>query len=95
LPARPDWPWLAGAIMAGGVAGPVALMYGLTTTSASSASLLLNLEATFTALIAWFLFRENFDTRTRRLIRFPFVAPALGLRLPPDSQSPAIPLPFG
>lgn len=63
LPARSDWPWLAGAILVGGVAGPVALMYGLTTTSASSASLLLNLEATFTALIAWFLFRENFDTR--------------------------------
>lgn len=38
-------------------------MYGLTSTPASSASLLLNLEAVFTALLAWFLFRENFDRR--------------------------------
>ncbi|HVE50070.1 MAG TPA: EamA family transporter, partial [Casimicrobiaceae bacterium] len=52
-----------GAILLGGVLGPVALMYGLRTTPASSASLLLNLEAVLTALLAWFLFRENFDRR--------------------------------
>jgi len=63
LPIGVEWCWLAGAIFFGGVAGPVALMYGLLTTSASSASLLLNLEAVFTALLAWFLFRENFDRR--------------------------------
>lgn len=63
LPPRHDLPGLAGAILFGGVFGPVALMYGLTTTPASSASLLLNLEAVFTALLAWFLFRENFDRR--------------------------------
>jgi drug/metabolite transporter (DMT)-like permease len=38
-------------------------MYGLAATAASAASLLLNLEAVFTALIAWFLFHENFDRR--------------------------------
>ena len=38
-------------------------MYGLTTTPATSASLLLNLEPVFTALLAWYLFRENFDRR--------------------------------
>jgi drug/metabolite transporter (DMT)-like permease len=63
LPRREEWRWLAGAIFFGGVAGPVALMYGLATTAASTASLLLNLEAVFTALCAWFLFRENFDRR--------------------------------
>jgi drug/metabolite transporter (DMT)-like permease len=63
LPKRAEWGWLAGAVFAGGVIGPVALMYGLTTTAASTASLLLNLEAVFTALLAWFLFRENFDRR--------------------------------
>jgi drug/metabolite transporter (DMT)-like permease len=63
LPPRRDMPWLAGAILIGGVVGPVALMFGLTTTPASSASLLLNLESVFTALLAWFLFRENFDRR--------------------------------
>ena len=59
----PDLPWLAGAIVAGGIAGPLLLMLGLTSTPASSASLLLNLEGVFTALIAWFVFRENFDRR--------------------------------
>ena len=63
LPPRVDLPWFAGAILVGGVLGPVALMFGLTATPASSASLLLNLEAVFTALLAWFLFRENFDRR--------------------------------
>ena len=63
LPARGEWLWLAAAIFFGGIAGPVALMYGLVTTAASTASLLLNLEAVLTALLAWFLFRENFDRR--------------------------------
>src|SRR5258708_4205713 len=42
---------------------PVLLMYGLAASSASAASLLLNLEGVFTALLAWFAFRENFDRR--------------------------------
>ena len=58
-----DLPWLAGAIVAGGIAGPVLLMVGLTSTPASSASLLLNMEGVLTALLAWFVFRENFDRR--------------------------------
>ena len=56
-----DLPWLAGAILTGGVAGPVLLMLGLKTTPAASASLLLNLEGVFTATLAWFAFKENFD----------------------------------
>lgn len=32
-------------------------------TSAFGASLLLNLEVVFTALLAWFVFREIFDSR--------------------------------
>jgi drug/metabolite transporter (DMT)-like permease len=54
-------PWLAGAIAAGGVAGPALLMLGLQTTPAATGSLLLNLEGVFTALIAWVVFRENVD----------------------------------
>ncbi len=38
-------------------------MAGLASTSAANASLLLNLEGVFTALLAWFVFRENFDAR--------------------------------
>jgi drug/metabolite transporter (DMT)-like permease len=58
-----DAPWLAGAILSGGIVGPVLLMAGLAVTPASAASLLLNLEGVFTALLAWFVFRENFDRR--------------------------------
>ena len=38
-------------------------MFGLTLTSASATSLLLNLEAVLTALIAWVVFKENADRR--------------------------------
>lgn len=60
---RRDWLWFSGAIAAGGVVGPVCLLMGLTLTAATTASLLLNLEGVATALIAWFVFRENFDRR--------------------------------
>lgn len=58
-----EWPWLLGAIFFGGVLGPLALMFGLMHTSASTASLLLNLEAVLTAVIAWVVFKENADRR--------------------------------
>ncbi|MBI4501893.1 MAG: EamA family transporter [Gemmatimonadetes bacterium] len=58
-----DLPWLASAIVAGGLAGPLLLMIGLARTQAAAASLLLNLEAVFTAILAWFVFRENVDRR--------------------------------
>ncbi len=60
---RRDLPWLLGAILAGGVAAPALLLAGLLTTPASAASLLLNLEAVATAVIAWIIFRENVDRR--------------------------------
>jgi drug/metabolite transporter (DMT)-like permease len=56
-------PWLGGAIVAGGVVGPVLLMVGLTHTEASAASLMLTLEGVATALLAWFVFHEHFDRR--------------------------------
>ena len=62
-PRGTDVWWLLGAIAAGGVIGPYLLMYGLQATDAASASLILNLEGVFTALTAWFVFRENFDRR--------------------------------
>jgi len=58
-----DVPWLAGAILFGGIAGPVLLMAGLVLTPASSASLLLNMEGVLTSMLAWFVFKENFDRR--------------------------------
>jgi len=58
-----EWPWLLGAIFFGGMLGPLALMFGLTRTSGSAASLLLNLETVLTAVIAWWVFKENADRR--------------------------------
>lgn len=60
---RRDVPWLAGAICAGGVLAPLCLITGIALTPASTASLLLNLEAVFTASLAWFVFGERFHTR--------------------------------
>jgi drug/metabolite transporter (DMT)-like permease len=58
-----DWVWLGAAILAGGVIGPVLLMFGLARTAGAASALLLNLEGVFTTLIAWFVFKENFDRR--------------------------------
>jgi drug/metabolite transporter (DMT)-like permease len=62
VPRNERW-WLAGAIVAGGIVAPVLLLYGLVRMPASGASLLLNAEGLFTALVAWFAFKENFDRR--------------------------------
>ncbi len=58
-----DLPVMALVVLSGGVAGPVLLMWGLSTTAAASASLLLNLEGVATLLIAWLWFRESVDRR--------------------------------
>ncbi|WP_347469821.1 DMT family transporter [Burkholderia stagnalis] len=58
---KSELPWLAGAIAAGGVAGPALLMLGLASTPAATSALLLNLEGVLTAVIAWVVFRENVD----------------------------------
>ncbi|MDG4597498.1 MAG: DMT family transporter [Candidatus Contendobacter sp.] len=58
-----EWGWLAGAIFAGGAVGPVLLMFGLSGMPAAGAALLLNAEGVLTALLAWFVFGENFDRR--------------------------------
>ena len=63
LPQGRQWLWLGGAVLAGGVIGPVLLMLGLSGFNAADASLLLNSEGVLTALLAWFVFKENFDRR--------------------------------
>lgn len=87
----PDLPWLGGAILAGGIAGPVLLMIGLTLTPASSASLLLNMEGVLTALLAWFVFKENFD---RRIFFGMVLIVAAGILLSWD-QRPVFGVPWG
>ena len=58
---KAELPWLLGAILFGGVFAPALLMFGLAETSAASASLLLNVEGVLTAVIAWWVFKENTD----------------------------------
>lgn len=60
---RGDLPVLVGMAAFGAVAGPVALAWGLQRTSATSASLMLTLEALFTALLAGWVHREAMDRR--------------------------------
>lgn len=60
---RADLPWLGLVVLSGGAVGPVLLMIGLSSTPASSASLLLNLEGLATMGLAWLAFRENVDRR--------------------------------
>lgn len=71
---KTEWHWLAAAILSGGIVAPILLLIGLTHVGAASASLLLNAEALFTALLAWFVFKENFDRR----IAFGMLAIVLG-----------------
>ena len=60
---RADLPWLSLVVLSGGIIGPLLLMVGLTSTEASAAALLLNLEGLATMAIAWLAFRENVDRR--------------------------------
>lgn len=60
---KKEWSWLFGAIGFGGILAPTLLMIGLIQTSAATASLLLNLEAVLTAILAWSFFKESTDRR--------------------------------
>jgi drug/metabolite transporter (DMT)-like permease len=60
---RSDAARLLAMALFGAVIGPVALAWGLQRTSGTSASLMLTLEALFTALLAWRLYGEMVDRR--------------------------------
>lgn len=60
---KADVKWLLGAILAGGVAAPIILMFSLRNTPASTASLLLNFETVATTLIAFIIFKEAIGKR--------------------------------
>jgi drug/metabolite transporter (DMT)-like permease len=59
-----DIPWLLGAIVSGGIVGPILLLLGLARTPAATASLLLNFEVAATGVLAFALFREAVGRRT-------------------------------
>jgi len=58
-----DWPWLVLTTLVGGIVAPALLMVGLAQADAAVASLLLNLEVVFTAVLAWLAFREPANAR--------------------------------
>ena len=58
-----DYPWLAGAVIAGGVVAPVMFLWGLSGSAASATSLLLNFESVITTLVAAAIFREAVSGR--------------------------------
>jgi len=60
---RGDFSRLLAMAAAGAVVGPVALAWGLQRTSGTSASLMLTLEALFTAVLAWRIYHETMDRR--------------------------------
>jgi drug/metabolite transporter (DMT)-like permease len=65
---RGDAPRLLAMVAAGAVVGPVALAWGLQRTSGASASLLLTLEAVFTAVLAWRWYGEVLDGRVKTAV---------------------------
>jgi drug/metabolite transporter (DMT)-like permease len=67
---RSDFPRIAAMAGFGAVIGPVALAWGLQRTSGSSASLMLTLEALFTAVLAWRLYGETMDKRVGAAMLF-------------------------
>lgn len=67
---RSDFPRIAAMAGFGAVIGPVALAWGLQRTSGSSASLMLTLEALFTAVLAWRLYGETMDKRVAMAMLF-------------------------
>lgn len=60
---RADLPRLLAVAFFGSVVGPVAMAWGLQRTSGAGASLMLTLEALFTAILAWRLYGETMDRR--------------------------------
>lgn len=57
------WPRVVAVGLSGAFVAPIALAAGLSRTTASTASLLLNLEAVFTVLLGWLVHREPVGTR--------------------------------
>jgi drug/metabolite transporter (DMT)-like permease len=77
-----DWPWLVGAIACGGVAAPVLLLWGLSGTSGSEASLLLSTEGLLTVLVSALAFKEHVGRRVWLGAGLMLVASVLLMREP-------------
>ncbi len=77
-----DYLYLAGAISCGGVAAPIFLIYGLSKTSGSMASLLLSIEGILTTLVASLIFRESVGRRVWMAAAIMFAASSILTYMP-------------
>ena len=59
LHGRKEWMKVVGAVLCGGVLGPIFLLYGISELGAARSALLLNFESVATVLLGWFFFREH------------------------------------
>ncbi|MDB4974052.1 MAG: hypothetical protein JWN48_2393, partial [Myxococcaceae bacterium] len=81
---RADALTLAAIVLSGGIAGPVLMLLGLRRLSAFTGSLLLNLEAPFTMLLAVLVFREHLGRRAA-VAAFCILSGAALLKLQPGA----------
>lgn len=79
---RADLPKLASVVLSGGMVAPVLMLFGLARVSALAGSLLLNLEAAFTVLLAVLVFGEHLGRRAAIAVVL-IVSGALVLKLDP------------
>jgi drug/metabolite transporter (DMT)-like permease len=89
--SRQDMPWVVAVVTAGGVVGPLLLMWGLARTPASTSALLLNLEGLFTAVLAWLVFHESCDRR----VVLGMLALVVGAALLGYEGTPQVGVPWG
>jgi drug/metabolite transporter (DMT)-like permease len=85
---RNDLPRLAAIVLAGGVLGPVSMLLGLERVNALVGSLLLNLEAPLTVLIAVLAFRDHLGGRAALALAC-IVGGAVLLQLQPSAGRPS------
>jgi drug/metabolite transporter (DMT)-like permease len=83
---RADLPKLAAVVLSGGILGPISMLLGLSRVSGLTGSLLLNLEAPFTVLLALVVFREHLGQDGVLAVVLIF-AGALLLKLEPGALS--------
>ena len=81
---RDDLSKLSGIVVAGGIIGPLLMLFGLSRVTALAGSLLLNLEAPLTVLIAVAVFQEHLGRYAAAAVAF-IVVGALILKLEPGA----------
>lgn len=75
---KEEWMRISGAVIFGGILGPILLMYGIQEVGAARSALLLNFESVATVFLGWYFFREHV---TFKILLCVFLVTAAGLLL--------------